>query len=187
MLRRDQQHALQSGGRLLRDRLPGSGGSSDCSRAGAGCRDCRPARNARPATRPSRRQRLSACDGDRLVVQGSPPAKDEDHRLAAIVQPDHEMSGKVHALDHPALAARGVDVEDRQRDRQAFAPIDHMHQVGVLQVVIGDAVALIGEGPGQHLAERGGAVEKAEHRPRRCSRVSAAAFCISARIAARCS
>ena len=63
------------------------------------------------------------------------------------------MAGKGQALGVPALRAGDMQVKDRQRDRQALAPLDHAREVGVLQVVVGLAVAAIAVGPGDHLGQ----------------------------------
>ncbi len=69
----------------------------------------------------------------------------DDGALAAILEPDQEMAGKGEAGDRPALGARRMDVEDAQRHRQALAPVDHPHQVGVVEVVVGRLVAFIAD------------------------------------------
>ena len=72
---------------------------------------------------------------------------------AVDLDPDQEMAGEGQALGVPALPARDVQVKDRQRDRQALAPLEHARDVGVLQVVVGLVVAAIAVGPGDHLAQ----------------------------------
>ncbi len=64
------------------------------------------------------------------------------------------MAREIDPLDRPALAARGVHIEDGERHRQSLAPIDHPHQIGILQIVIIDPVAAIGELAGHDLGEQ---------------------------------
>ena len=49
-----------------------------------------------------------------------------------------------------------MEVEDRQRHRQALAALDHPREVGILQIVVGLAVAAIGVGLGDDLGQRFG-------------------------------
>ena len=90
---------------------------------------------------------------------------------AVDLDPDQEMAGKGQALGVPALRARDMQVEDRQRHRQALAPLDDPREVGVLQVVVGLVVAAIAVGLGDHLGQALGlraapVHEVGERRPR---------------------
>ena len=67
--------------------------------------------------------------------------------------PDQEMAGKGQALGVPTLGARDVQVEDRQRHRQTLAPLDDARQIGILQVVVGLAVAAIGISTRDHVGQ----------------------------------
>ena len=60
----------------------------------------------------------------------------------AAMQADDEMAGEVQPLDQPAQAARRMDIENGERDRQAAPPLDHLRQVGVAQIVVILFVAL---------------------------------------------
>ena len=53
------------------------------------------------------------------------------------------MAGKGEAGGFPALSAGGVDIKDAEHHRQAFAAVDDPHQVGVLQIVVGQLVARV--------------------------------------------
>ena len=87
-----------------------------------------------------------------------------DHVARAVdADADQEMRGKGQALGLPALAAGDVEIEDRQRHRQALAPLDDAHEVGVLQVVVGLGVAAIAVGARDHLGERLGRGAAAAH------------------------
>ena len=68
-------------------------------------------------------------------------------------QADHEMAGEIQPFDRPTEAARGVDIEDRERDGQAAPALDHADQVGVRQIVIGLIVALEAMALRQDLAQ----------------------------------
>ncbi len=68
--------------------------------------------------------------------------------------PDQKVPGEVQPLGIPALVACDLEIEQRQRHRQALAALDDLHEVGVLQVVVGRAVAAIGEGLGDHFGQR---------------------------------
>ena len=63
------------------------------------------------------------------------------------------MAGKGQALGVPALGARDMQIEDRQRHRQALAPLDDPREVGILQIVVGLAVAAIAVGAGDHVGQ----------------------------------
>ena len=52
------------------------------------------------------------------------------------------MRREVRPVSTPTLRPRDVDVEDSEGDGETLAPVDDTHQVGVLHVVIGFAVAL---------------------------------------------
>ena len=81
----------------------------------------------------------------------------DDDAFRAIGQPDEKMAGEGEPGHVPALSPRGMDVEDPERHRQTFAAIDHPHQIGVLQVVIGQRVAGIAVFQQDDLVERAGA------------------------------
>src|SRR5215472_13727376 len=66
------------------------------------------------------------------------------------------MTGKGQARHVPTLGARGVDVEDAERNRQTLAAVDDPYQVGVLQIVIGQLVAGIAILQQDDLVERAG-------------------------------
>src|SRR6202158_2357863 len=66
------------------------------------------------------------------------------------------MPGKAEADAVPALRPRGMQVKDAERHRQAFAAIDDPHQVGVLQIVVGQLVAAIAVFQEDDLVERPG-------------------------------
>jgi hypothetical protein len=51
----------------------------------------------------------------------------EDKPLRALREADQKMPGKAEAHRLPALGARGVQVENAQRHRQAFAAVDDPH------------------------------------------------------------
>ena len=63
------------------------------------------------------------------------------------------MAGERQSLGRPSLGAGDMQIEDRQRHRQALAALDDAHEVGVLQIVVGLAVAAIGVGARDHLGE----------------------------------
>src|SRR6516162_9367281 len=65
----------------------------------------------------------------------------EDQPLGTIRQPDQKMPRECEPDCVPALGAAGMHVEDSERHRQALPPVDDAHQIGVLQVVIGQLVA----------------------------------------------
>src|SRR4029453_12471009 len=57
-----------------------------------------------------------------------------DHVPRAVdADADQEMRGEGQALGLPALAAGDVEIENRQRHRQALAPFDHAHRGGGLR------------------------------------------------------
>ena len=53
------------------------------------------------------------------------------------------MTGKSEPGRFPALRAGGVDKQNAEHDRQPFAAVDDPHQIGVLQIVVGQLVARI--------------------------------------------
>ena len=65
--------------------------------------------------------------------------------------------GKPSPTAVPALGPRGMQIEDAERHRQAFAAVDDPHQVGVLQIVVGQLVAAIAVFQQDDLVERVGA------------------------------
>src|SRR3984893_9297204 len=58
----------------------------------------------------------------------------------------------------PALSAAGVHVENTERHRQAFPAVDDAHQIGILQVVIGQRIAGIPVSQKQDLVESAGSL-----------------------------
>jgi hypothetical protein len=56
-----------------------------------------------------------------------------------------------------------VQVQDRQGNRQALATLDHAHEVGVLQVVVGFGVAAIAVRPCDDFTEVPGCRTAAAH------------------------
>src|SRR5215472_1503229 len=70
------------------------------------------------------------------------------------------MAGEIQPLDWPAEAARGIDIQDRERDGQAAPALDHADQVGVRQIVIGLIVALEAMALRQDLAQGPSACRK---------------------------
>lgn len=69
----------------------------------------------------------------------------EDGAQSIVFKPDKEMPGKVKAANVPSQSPTAMDVQDAERDGQAFATVDNPYQVCVLQVVIGLPVAGIAE------------------------------------------
>ena len=67
---------------------------------------------------------------------------------------NQKVAGKRQPLGVPALRPGDMEVEDRQRHRQSLAALDHPDQVGILQIVVGLAVAAVGVGLGDDLGQR---------------------------------
>ena len=65
----------------------------------------------------------------------------EDQPLGAVRQPHKKMAGEGEPDGFPALGAAGVHVKDSQRHGQPLPAVDDAHQIGVLQIVIGQRVA----------------------------------------------
>ncbi len=65
-----------------------------------------------------------------------------------------EVAGKVDAFDRQAAAARGVEIEDPERHRDAAPALGHLDHVGVGRVVPGQKVAIEAEVAGQGLGDR---------------------------------
>ena len=63
--------------------------------------------------------------------------------------PQQEMARRVQAAGFEPAGARAMDVENAERDRQAAAAVDDRHQIGILRIVIGKAVAVIAEAAGE--------------------------------------
>ena len=88
----------------------------------------------------------------------------EDQPLRPVGQPDQKMAGKGEPGRLPALRAGGVDEQDPEHHRQPFAAVDDPHQIGVLQIVVGQLVAGIAVLQQDDLVERAGAVGKIARR-----------------------
>ena len=87
----------------------------------------------------------------------------DDVARAVDRHPDQEMAGKGQALGVPTLSARDMEIEDRQRHRQALAPLDDAREIGILQIVVGLAVAAIGVGARDHVGQPFGRGTAAVH------------------------
>ena len=61
------------------------------------------------------------------------------------------MAWKIQAICGPVLTAREVHVQNSERNRQPFAPLDDTQKIGVLQIVIGLIVATVSTLPRQDL------------------------------------
>ena len=85
----------------------------------------------------------------------------EDRALACTVEAQEKMSRKAEAHDVPAAASGRVHIENAERDRQSLAPVDDAYEVGVLQVVVGRAVAFITVAGVDRPVERGAALFQA--------------------------
>ena len=90
----------------------------------------------------------------RRVADPAAVERVEDQPLGAFAQPDQEMPGKGQPDAVPALRPRGMQIEDAERHRQAFAAVDDPHQIGVLQIVVGQLVAAIAVFQQDDLVER---------------------------------
>ncbi len=64
------------------------------------------------------------------------------------------MAGKGEARHLPTLSAASTEIENAERHRQPLAPIDHAHEVGVLQIVVGEVIAAIAVGADDYRAQR---------------------------------
>src|SRR3984893_1154179 len=81
----------------------------------------------------------------------------EDQPFASIGEPDQKMAGEGEADRVPTLGAAGMHVEDSEGYRQALPAVHDTHQIGVLQIVIGQLVAGIAVLQKDDLVERAGA------------------------------
>ena len=121
---------------------------SSTSRSGTGSKCCGVSSASGPSTALQQGAQLGG------IAAPAPSWKGSTHVARAVdADADQEMAGKGQAFGVPALGAGDMEIKDRQGDRQALAPLDHAHEVGVLQVVVGVAVAAIGIGPGDDLGE----------------------------------
>ena len=71
---------------------------------------------------------------------------------------DEKMRRRVEAARVDTRGARGMDVEDAERHRHAAPARDHMDQIGVLRIVIGQPVAFIAEMQRQQIGENARAI-----------------------------
>ena len=75
------------------------------------------------------------------------------------VKAQQKMTRKPKAFDSPPLRTRHMNVENSERNGQPFAPVDHTHQIGILQIVISLVIAPIAKVFGQHPLQRALGVE----------------------------
>src|SRR3970040_1047812 len=87
------------------------------------------------------------------------------------LQTQQKMTRKIEASDVPSLPARAVDDENSQCHRQTFAPIDHPHQIRVLQVVVVLAVAAVAVMAIDYVPKRRNALAEMLHPARRNANV----------------
>src|SRR6185437_5231887 len=71
------------------------------------------------------------------VRRGTAAERIDDEAPSAGLQPDQETAREIEADHLPALRAGGMQIKDAERYRHATAALDHPHEIGVLQVVIG--------------------------------------------------
>src|SRR6202035_1732160 len=90
----------------------------------------------------------------RRVADASAVKRVENQPLGALPQADQEMSREAETDAVPALRPRGMQIEDAERHRQALATVDDTHQVGVLQIVIGQLIAAVAVFQQDDLVER---------------------------------
>ena len=78
--------------------------------------------------------------------------------LPGAVDADQEVPGETQAMHGPAARPAGVQVQNAQRHRQALAAVNHPHQVGVLDIVIGEFVSTVAKAGSHGFGQRGDAV-----------------------------
>ena len=67
----------------------------------------------------------------------------DNQPVAVLAGADQEMAGEIQPVRREPVGAGGMQIQNAERHRQALLAVDHAHQVGVLDIVIGEHVAVI--------------------------------------------